>query len=109
MCCVAGGIATQPSGTWLPITDATAGPAPPKGTRTMSSFAVILKSSADRSGVVPTPGVATLYFLPSFIVTDTRSCMVFAGTDGWATNTLGEAAILVTGTKLLYGSYGIFA
>ena len=68
-----------------------------------------MNNSADRSGVVPTPGVATLYFLPSFIVTATRSCMVFAGTDGCATNTLGEAAILVTGTKLVNGSYGIFA
>ena len=73
-------------------------PAPPYGTRTMSSFAVILKSSAERSGVVPIPAVAMLSFFPSF-TSATMSCIDFTATDGCAVKTFGEAATLEIGTK----------
>src|SRR3954453_8459372 len=99
MCGVVGGRAGQPICTWLPTTAATAGPAPPNGTRTTSACVLILKSSAPRSGVVPTPGVAMLYLRGLFFASATRSCMLFAGTDGCTVNTFGEAAAFVTGLK----------
>src|SRR3954453_16367459 len=106
---VVGGRAVQPICTWLPTTAATAGPAPPYGTRTMSAPVAILRSSAPRSGVVPTPGVAILNLPGLLFASATRSCIVFADVEGCTVKTFGDAAALVTGRKLLYGSYGIFA
>ncbi len=65
ICGAAPGIAMHPSGTWFPTVAATAGPAPLYGTLVVSSLSVRRSSVADRSGVVPIPGVAKLYFFPA--------------------------------------------
>ena len=59
--------------------------------------------------MVPTPGVAMLYLRGLLFAAATISCMVFAAVDGCTVKTFGDAAAFVTGMKLLYGSYGIFA
>ena len=72
-----------------------------------SSFSVSRSSVAERSGVVPMPGVAKLYFLPPAWMSFTMSAIDFTGVDGCATYTFGIAAQLEIGAKLWYGSYGI--
>src|SRR5258706_11671252 len=90
------------------MTAVTAGPAPAYGTLVTSSFAISLNSATARSGVVPMPGVAKLNFFGFAWINLMSSGIDFADTLGCATNTLGDAAMFETGTKLLYGSYGIF-
>src|SRR5574338_1073708 len=108
ICGVVGGMAVQPIGTWLPTTAATAGPAPPYGTAVKSALVVSARSRAERSGVVPMPGVAMLYLPGLDLAFLTRSAIDFTGDDGCAVNTLGDAATLEMSAKLRYGSYGIF-
>ena len=69
-----------------------------------SSLAVSFSNTAERSGVVPMPGVAKLYFFGLLCTSLISSGMDFAGTEGWATKTFGEAAMFETGAKLRYGS-----
>ena len=57
-CGIAGGSAMKAIGVWLPSAEAIAGPAPPKGTLTMSSLNVSRNNSPERCGVVPVPGWA---------------------------------------------------
>ena len=96
-------------GVWPPSVAWIAGPAPVNGTCTRSSLNASLNNSPDRCGVEPTPGPAKEYLPGLSLMSCTSSWIVFAGTDGLTTTTLGDAATSVTGAKSLIGSYGTLA
>ena len=55
---------------------------------------------------MPVAGVAKLYFCGSARISSTSSLTVLAGTEGLTVSSTGEVTAMVTGSKLLIGSYG---
>src|SRR6185369_13619572 len=108
MCGVTGGIAWHPRVTWLPSTAASESPPPPYGTGTRSMPVVCVNKRADKSGVVPMPGVAMLNLPGCDFACAMRSAIDLTGDDACRKNACGEAARLETGMRSRYGSYGIF-
>jgi hypothetical protein len=74
----------------------------------MRSIAVVKANSrAERSGVVPMPGVAILSFPGLDLASATSSAIVLMVDDACKKNTCGDAARFEMGMRSLYGSYGI--
>src|SRR5262249_59716220 len=108
ICGTAGVTTVKAIGVCPASTDWIAGAEPLNGTCTRSRPCESLNSSPERCGVVPSPAEAKLNLPGCALVYAISSLTLVTGSEGCTVSILGETAANVTGSKSLYGSYGIF-
>src|SRR5476649_1153014 len=96
------------NGTWPAMVSTMAGASPLYGTCTTSIFAAYRKFYAARCVWLPKPAEPYEISRGRAFARSMNSLTVFGGKVGVTTNTCGPLATLVTGTKSLAGSNGIF-